>query len=555
MKRAAIVAAMLALAACRGRGEPIDPPWNGLALDLTPDPARGEVAVRVRVSAEHAARVRDLRVARAWADTHGADAIGAIEVRDAAGTLPVGARSEQDGADLILSLGRAAQGEIEISYRARANVGRSRFGLRLGADRMSGVGHAFLLLPRLDEAVPARVRIHTGALGRGADAASSLGFGEVVSRAATSEDLAHAVYVAGKLWREEAAQGAADQAGKSLVVLGDPPFDTRRAFEKSVAAADAVDRFFGGAPEPVTFFLVAQPGLGRAHDGAWLGRSLGAFVDAAQALDGALLFVLAHELTHRYLGGTLRFTDERGREATWFSEGFTVHFARRALVEAALVTPADLAAEITRITSPKRGAGGDEIDGEYRRGAIAAAYLDREIRRASAGKRSLDDVVRDLLAKARAGGGASLPLAALGEALAREVGAEKAAFVDRAARMTDGEIGEALGEDAFGPCVRRRVTEETVFDLGFDPESVSPKPTFIRGLVRGSAADRAGVTEGALVIAAKVPSREDARIKGAEVDLSLGNGKRVRYRPTRVAREAAWVPSDAASCPLRSASR
>lgn len=546
-RSATIAAVALAIAACNvSRGEPIDPPLNGLALDLTPDPARGEVLVRVRVSAEHAAKVRDLAVARAWADTHGADAVGALDVHDAAGALPVSVRAGDEGPDLVFSLGRPARGEIEVAYRARANSGRSRFGLRVAADRMSGVGHAFLLLPRLDEKVPARVRIHAGSLGRGIDAASSLGFGDTVTGAATSEDLARAVYVAGKLWREEPAANAPDQAGKSLVVLGAPPFDTRSAFEKSVAASAAVDRFFGGAPEPVAFFLVAQPGLGRAHDGAWLGRSLGAFVDASQPLDGSLLFVLAHELTHRYLGGTLRFVDEKGREVTWFSEGFTVHFARRALTEAALVTPAESAAEIERVL------GGESGEDAYQRGAIYAAYLDREIRRASAGKRSLDDVVRELVAKARAAGGASLPLAALREALGREIGDERAAFVEKSAAATEREIARDLGEDAFGPCVRRTTKEETVFDLGFDPESLATKPTLVRGLVRGSAADRAGVTEGALVISAKIPRREEALRKIAEVELSLANGKRVRYRPIEVRRDPVWT---AAPCAIRAGER
>ncbi len=539
----------LLLSACGPRAAPgpdggapaaREPPWPGLTLDLTPDPERREVAVEVRLAGDRAASVTEVSIARAWADTRAAEALVGLHASDAQGDLHLQPRRDDGGPDDVYALARAPRGELVVRYRARGDQGASRFALRVAPDRVSGVGHAFLLLPRVDAPIAARVRIHTGALARGADAASSFGFGGEVVTTATSEDLAHAVYVAGMLWRE-------GEGGRQLVVLGNPPFDTRTAFAHAVAEGAAVNRFFGAAfaePEPFTFVLVGQPGLGRAHDGAYLTRSVGVWFDARQHLDGELDLVLAHELVHRFLGGTVRLVGRGGREATWFSEGFTVHAARRALLQAGLLSPADFAADVNRVAG-ESAAGEEQLPAEYRRGALHAAWLDTAIRRASHGARSLDDVLRALTAEARAAGKASLPVAALREALVREVGAEGGTAVDR---LDAGDAAPPLPDDAFGPCARRRVREARGFELGFDRRSLAGTPALVRGLVKASAAERAGLREGALVLTSRVPSESDALSdSGAprEVELWLADGKRVRYRPVGTKRETTW---EAAPC-------
>jgi hypothetical protein len=94
--------------------------------------------------------------------------------------------------------------------------------------------------------------------------------------------------------------------------------------------------------------------------------------------------------------------------------------------------------------------------------------------------------------------------------------------------------------------VRRTRRERAVFDLGFDRTSLISAPTILRGLSKGSEAERAGAKEGALVISAKVPSAEEALAGKGEVELRLGSGKVVRYRPVTRKREALWEP---APCP------
>ncbi len=564
MRRAVALALLLGLAACRrgaagapdgGASEPptTEPPWPGVTLDLTPDPDHAEVAVEVRVSGERAAAVREVSVAHAWADTRAAEIVNALHARDGEGEIPLKPRPDDGGPDDVYDLARAPRGgDFRLRYRARANAGHARLGLRVARDRLSGVGHAFLALPRLDERAPTRVRIHAGTLGRGADAASSFGWGSEVVTTATSEDLAHAVYVAGLLWRE----GGGVEPGNELVVLGDPPFDTRLAFDHAVAASAAVDRFFAletapAAPEPFTFVLVAQPGSGSGHDGAYLTRSLGVWFDARQPLDAELDLVVAHQLVHRVLGGGVRLVGRGGVEASWFSEGFTVHFARRVLLDAGLLAPADFVADVNRTVGDGEP-GAERLPADYVRGSRRAAWLDAALRRASAGRRSLDDVVRELRVAARsAGGDGSLPVAALGDALAREIGPAGPAAVDALEARDDTPL--ELPDDAFGPCVRRVVQERSVFDLGFDRRAIEREPALIRGLTPGSAAERAGVPEGALVLRSRIPAEADALGPSrSEAELLLASGKRVRFRPVATRRETTW---EAASCRAAHSSR
>jgi hypothetical protein len=104
--------------------------------------------------------------------------------------------------------------------------------------------------------------------------------------------------------------------------------------------------------------------------------------------------------------------------------------------------------------------------------------------------------------------GAVARVAALHEAL----GADAGAALDRLAARPDEPV--ALPGDAFGPCFRKTAREARVFELGFDREGPLGQAVVIRGLVKGSAAERAGVKEGSLVLSAKVPAEGTALAGG-----------------------------------------
>jgi hypothetical protein len=627
--------------------------WPGLTVDLTPDPAAGEVDVALRLSGDTAAQVRSIGVARAWADTRGASAIVGVTARDGEGDLPLRDGAE-DGPDRIVLPARPPRGgELAVHYRARANGDTSRFGLRLDGRRVSGVGHAFLLLPRIEAEVPVRIRWHLAALGPGASAATSFGTGAIVVTRATSEMVGSAAYIAGLTHVEVPLAGlthvevpavasvadvthveapvvaspthvevsaevpavasvaspthvevsaevpavasvaspthvevpavspAAASAthvevplpsppspdappGPRLVVLGTPAFDTRAAFYWSVTALTTLTRFFEPptatdpspsppAPlAPFSFLLIAEPGLGGAHDGAALTDSFALWFDQGRAFDAGLKSVVAHELTHRYLGGALRLEDPGGNEAVWFSEGFTVHLARRWLLESGMVTPRDVLGDLRRTMddrpSPDRvGACAASPSGrsqeEYRRGARYAALTDVAIQKASSGHRGIDDLVRELLARARSEHRSALPLGAWRDAVQRELGDAGGATFDRL--ITRGEAMD-LPDDAFGPCFHRASREDEVFDLGFDRRSLAATPAVVTGVTRGSAADKAGLRDGALVIASRLPAADAAAQKGGKkIDVVLtiagrGGGKKIRYRPWVKRHSVVW---------------
>jgi len=550
LRAVSVAIALVSLAGCRDRAAPAppEPPLAGLAIDLTPDPGRGELTVEVRVAAGRAAAVTELAIPRAWADTRGADAIEDVAARDADGAIRLLVAVDEQSPDHLLRLERAPRGALTVRYRAPS--GASRFAVRVGKDRLSAVGHAFLLLPRIDGALPVRLGFHLGGLGAGADAASSFGFGTDLTTTATTEELSHAVYVAGKLWLEQPEKDAPPvERNKAMVIVGSPPFDARTAWTFAMTTLAATDRRFG-APEPseperLTFFLSPEPGLGRAQDGAYLTRSLGLWFDEGRGLDPEIRLTVAHELTHRWLGGAVRLVDADGRDAAWFSEGFTVHFARRILLDAGLAQPADLLADVRR-TLGEAAPGEEPMPADYRRGAQIAAHFDAALRRATGGARSLDDVARDLVARARAERRIRLPIEALREALARDLGPEGAAELDRLLAHPAAPI--ELPEDAFGPCFKRSTHQAPAFELGFDRTGLHGAAGLVHGLVKGSAAERAGLREGALVLSATIPREEDALRLSAEVELMIGMGrsrKRVRYRPVGKKIVARW---DAAPC-------
>lgn len=570
------IAAVVALGGCGSRvtakadAGAAEPAWPGLTIDLTPDPAASEVAVAVRLSGDAAAKVKALDVARIWADTRGASAILRVEARDGDGDLPL-VDGPEDGPDRSYLPARAPKGgELAVRYRVRANGDTSRFGLHLSGERASGIGHAFLLLPRIEAALPVRIRWHLEALPAGAAAATSFGVGPVQTTHATSEELGQAAYLAGPTHIEEplpALPSPPPGPGTTarLVVLGAPAFDTRAAYYWSQSALSTLDRFFEGpakAPSPpagpFSFLLVASPGLGADHDGAALTGSFALWFDQARAFDAGLKSVVAHELTHRYVGGAVRLSDESGKEAVWFSEGFTVHLARRWLLESGLVTPRDVLGDLRRTmddkASPERAAAcatssGGRAQEEYRRGARYAALTDAAIQKASSGRRGIDDLVRAIVARGRAEQRADFPLDAWREAVQRELGDSGGATFDR--MIVRGEPVE-VPDSAFGPCFHRVSRDEEVLEVGFDRRSLLRTPPVVTGVVRGSAAEKAGLRDGALVLAAKVPAEgETSKKKGknAEVVLTLagkGGGKKLRYHPWSKRRVVVWEVQECA---------
>lgn len=240
------------------------------------------------------------------------------------------------------------------------------------------------------------------------------------------------------------------------------------AFADRVArVVDAGNRLWGDDARP---FLVVLAPLGGGEDGLSIhgtGRGDAFAVASTSALTlERVQQLLAHEYLHTWfpaqLGG---YTD--GPSGYWFSEGFTNYFAGQVMLDSGLWSEAawleDLNAVLRRhATSPARGATAAEVEARfwtdpdvqklpYDRGHLLALLLDHRIRTATAGTRSLLDVLQAQrrIALEDDAGAARLPAAErFPSVLLDETGLDIAADLD--SHIERGELIR-LPSDLLGP--------------------------------------------------------------------------------------------------------
>ena len=133
-----------------------------------------------------------------------------------------------------------------------------------------------------------------------------------------------------------------------------------------------------------------------------------------------LVYLFNHELMHNWIGHTIE--NENEEEQYWFSEGFTEYYTFKniALNRVGGAQPESFLRSINEAvrnlyTSPVRDQPNKLINYDnfwsnpdygklpYYRGAVFAFILDMQIHKESSGKFSLDDLMRDLLKRARKG--------------------------------------------------------------------------------------------------------------------------------------------------------
>ena len=270
--------------------------------------------------------------------------------------------------------------------------------------------------------------------------------------------------------------------------------------------------------------------------------------------------LFAHELFHNWNGGVIQPAVEDGEK--WFTEGFTSFYARRLAYRAGLTTVETYRTELDReirdyMFSPARNAtlaSADEAghafwqnsageQSSYTRGDLVAAALDAEIQRVSHGHRSLDDVMRDLLAGAKAGGKVTAD-----NLLARFARETSPAFAERLRGVIErGETIE-IDPDLYAPCFRGVQRDVPQFDLGFD-FAPSQSAGRVTGLRAGSAAAAAGLREGdALVGWSFYNEQVDQTVK---MQVKRGTGvQTITYVPAgEPVRMIVFEPGDQRACP------
>lgn len=517
---------------------------GGLTLRLTPRPEKSRVDVEMHFVGREAEATKELTIAKQWAGIDGFSAIQSLRLRDARGDIAT--RPGPDvGPNRTILLERSPELEhLEITYSVASAPARApRYALHVDREGFSGVGHSFLLLPRFEKPLPIHLQIRGNNLAPGAAGVTSFGSGDELEISANPWDLAHAVYAAGRLRTIERPN-----AGR-LLLLGRPTFDAESTHRTIMTAHRALETAFGPAhlqdtPKAFTYVLVAEPGLGKGHDGALLGQSFGLWIGNQSGLDAPTIIAATHELAHSWLGGAVHLVDDAGQEQAWFSEGFAVHYARKVAFQEKLISANEFAADIDRTV----GIGVSDLGSHplprsreaYQRGALYAAQLDAAIDKGSKGKRSLDDLLRKLFAHRSSEPFLRLSISVFRDLLVEELGAGRGEELNWVMVQGHGEI--RLDDDTFGRCFQRSHTKTKVFELGFDRQATMRPPQMIRGLIAGSAAAKAGLAEGALVLSTKLPELlDDSMDKPVEISIAVrGRSKKVRYLPVGERDDVHW---------------
>jgi predicted metalloprotease with PDZ domain len=273
--------------------------------------------------------------------------------------------------------------------------------------------------------------------------------------------------------------------------------------------------FFEDHAKPFYLISLIQVGTGErgmtSLGGTGLTDSFALFMTRNVTLDrapggGDVAWLLAHELFHEWNGQAITL-EQPEQLGYWFSEGFTDFYARRLLHRGGFLTPAQLVESwnqklASQAANPERNASAERVreafwtdpdvgNLPYQRGDVIALMVDHAVRVNSSGARSLDDLMRELVRRSRAGAGPYSNdelLAAIGEF----AGAETEAAV-RAVALDGAD--PVLAPDVGGPDLELVEVDVPVFDTGFDHES-AVESGVVSGVVPGGSAERAGLVDG-----------------------------------------------------------
>jgi predicted metalloprotease with PDZ domain len=448
-----------------------------------------------------------------------------LVVRDGFGEVPLAARDVKgpDGPVRQWSSTREVQGDLVIHYQAPidnkppARGAAPPYSLRTEGGGFSGVGNVFLLLPEGDKSYPLSLRWDLSKLIEGSTATSSYGEGDLNLPNGAPARLWSTVFMAGPMTRVPAEVAP---HGFSSAWLGAPSPDPAPLMEWAGKLHQWMNGFFGDGKQapPYRVFLRYNPI--NAGGGAALTQSF-VITHGKGVSSDDLKITLSHEMAHTWTEGV---------NAAWYDEGIAVHYQALAPFRAGLMSAGqfldDLNHTAARYYSDALNTTPDaEIMPRfwedtrirtlpYDRGALYFAVVDARIRKASGGKRSLDDLVLEMnKRRAAKSDSKAADMAALWpQLLVRELGPPGTALHEA---MLAGEVIVPESDD-FGPCFKRTTKKVRRFELGFEPASLVGDVKTIRGLRAGGEAAKAGLRDGDVVTYAvamdKIQGEQDTKL-------------------------------------------
>lgn len=441
-----------------------------------------------------------------------------LAARDAAGPLKMTARDVDlpetgmrdavgGGPSREWLVDRAITGALTVHYSVPADAAlpprgpAPPFSFSADGQGVSAAGHMFLLLPPGEGRYRTTYAWDLTRAPKGSRGVSSLGEGRrTAAEPLNGAELRMSFFMAGRIGTWPAKVPAAGFFG---AWQGSPCFDASELLGWTGNLYGQYARFFGRKDaQPYGVFLRHNPinaggGVGLHH----------AFVttfgkNSCRDL-GKIRLTLAHEMFHTFQPF---IAEPGGLESSWFGEGLATFYQARLPFRFGLLTPEQYIADVNwtaaryytgamaRVPNrevPKRFWADTRVRTlPYDRGMLYFAALDDELRKASGGKRSLDDLMKAMLAHEQTG---ARNTNADWEALLRQDLGESA--VQRFRGFLEGEM-PLPASDAFGPCFRRVAKPLRRYELGFEPAVLAEPKRIVRGLIAGSAAAEAGLRDG-----------------------------------------------------------
>lgn len=421
---------------------------------------------------------------------------------------------------------RVPQGSVSVHYTVPAQASLPPRGpappLSFISDGggVSAAGEVFVLLPPQDLRYRTTVDWNLARAPKGSRGVTSLGEDRVVANEPlTGGQIRMTFFMAGRIHTWPAR---APKSGFFAAWQGAPPFDVDSLMAWTGELYGHYAQFFGQKePPPYGVFLRYNPvnaggGVGLYHSFVTtFGKARGSGVPELKT-------TLAHEMFHTFQPF---IQDPVGLASSWFGEGLAVFYESRLPLRYGLISPSDFLRDLNfsagrYYTSIMASVPNSEVPLRfwadtrirtlpYDRGMLYFASVDAELRKASGGKRSMDDLMLEMLQIEHSGKTTTNAdwEAVLDHALGKTAVEEFRQFL--AGKMP------IPPSDAFGPCFQRTSKPLRRYEVGFDPAVLAQPKRIVQGLVPGSAAAQAGLLNGDEIVQ---PVPQDA-IQGTQDEL------------------------------------
>ena len=402
---------------------------------------------------------------------------------------------------------RAVRGPVTIRYTVPADATlpprgpAPPFSFSADGGGVSAAGHIFLLLPPEDARYRATIDWDLSRAPSCSRGVSSLGEGRVTaSEPMDGAQLRMTFFMAGRIgtWPATLPSGGFFGAWQ-----GRPAFDAGKLLAWTGTLYDHYAAFFGQRRSPPYGVFLRHNPI-NAGGGVGLHRSFVTTFGKGHGSDvGRIRITLAHEMFHTFQPF---IAQPAGLESSWFGEGLATFYQARLPFRFGLLTPEDFIADVNwtaarYYTSRMAEAPNSQVPLRfwadtrvrtlpYDRGMLYFVTVDDALRKASGGKIRLDDLMLAMLATEKSG---KVTTNADWEALlAQHLGAKA---VDDFRAFLNGRM-PVPASDAFGPCFQRIQKPLRRYELGFLTDVLAEPKRVVRGLVKGSAADQAGLRDG-----------------------------------------------------------